>query len=44
MIKPDLQSPKTLWAIAAMAVLALGATAATLAVQEIGRASCRDRV
>ena len=33
MIKPDLQSPKTLWAIAAMAVLALGATAATLAVQ-----------
>ena len=33
MIKPDLQSPKTLWVIAAMAVLALGATAATLAVQ-----------
>ena len=33
MIKPALQSPKTLWAIAAMAVLALGATAATLAVQ-----------
>ena len=35
MIKPDLQSPKTLWAIAALAalaVLALGATAATLAV------------
>ena len=32
MIKPDLQSPKTLWVIAALAVLALGATAATLAV------------
>ena len=33
MIKPALQSPKTLWVIAALAVLALGATAPTLAVQ-----------
>ena len=35
MIKPALQSPKTLWVIAAVAVLALGATAATLAVRAV---------
>ena len=35
MIKPALQSPKTLWVIAALAVLALGATAATLAVRAV---------